>query len=131
MYARLLSCAAAALSAPALAVGLGPLSKSGVTDGPAKAFYLDLRNPYDHSETFQSLAFEHDGETPAANVAIFPSTTTLAANGGRRLLVIARNLRPGESYTFRVCASRPPKPNETVYARVCSKLTARRILARG
>lgn len=130
MRVRLVGCVLAAVAAPAFAVGLGPLAKVGVTDGPAKAFYLDIRNPYDHSETFHSAAVEWKTEDPATRVTVFPSVITLSPHGTRKLLVIADRLEPGESYTFRVCAFRPPKENETVYARVCSRLTARRLAAR-
>ena len=43
--ARALAVLALGLAAPALAVGLGPLSKEGSISGPRKAFYLTIVNP--------------------------------------------------------------------------------------
>ena len=114
----------------ALAVGLGPLDKSGVTDGPAKAFYLTLINPYPRAERFTVEPLGAFDEAPAPRVIIFPADPTVAPNRSRQLLVIVRQLAPGETYMFRVCAQRPPRPEETVHARVCSKLTARRLPTR-
>lgn len=129
MRARLIGCIAAMIGAPALAVSLGPLAKSGITDGSGKAFYLDLRNNETQAQDFRIDALEQDHVTPARRVTVFPSRVTLAANNGRKLFVIVSGLTAGETYSFRVCAYRPPQPTETVLARVCSKLTARRLPA--
>lgn len=134
MFVRTIAAAmlASALSAaPASAVGLGPLSKSGITDSAGKAFYLTLSNPYDHPETFEAVPVANDSETRATRVIVFPPVSRIRAKGSRRLLVIVNSLDPGERYAFRVCAARPPKTEETVYARVCSRLVARRLPARG
>ena len=114
----------------ALAVGLGPLEKSGLTDGAGKAFYLTLINPYPKAERFTAEPIGLVDEQPAKRVTIFPAESVVAANRSRQLLVIVRGLAPGETYSFRVCAQRPPRPEETIHARVCSKLTARRLSAR-
>ena len=114
----------------ALAVGLGPLEKSGMTDGAGKAFYLTLINPYPHAERFTLEPHALLDEQPAPRVVIFPDDATVAAGGRRQVLVIVRRIEPGETYIFRVCAQRPPRPEETIHARVCSKLTARRLPAR-
>jgi len=115
------------IGAPALAVGLGPLTKSGVTDGEAKAFYLTLINPYPHVETFHSVAIGADDEVRAERVALFPADVAIGGGRSRKLLVIVRPLKPGETYAFRVCAAKTPAPQETIHARVCSKLAARRL----
>jgi hypothetical protein len=103
---------------------------AGLTDGPAKAFYLTLINPYPKAELFRAKAVGIHDEDRVARVMVFPSDNLVAGNGRRRLLVIVRDLAPGERFTFRVCAGRDPKPQETVYARVCSTLTARRLAAK-
>jgi hypothetical protein len=127
---RLLAMIALSLSASASAVGLGPLAKQGITDGPGKAFYLTLINPYPKTERFTIDSHNVGNESPADRITIFPADTVVAANGQRQLLVIARDLAPGETRIFRVCAQRPPRAQETVHARVCSTLTARRLAPR-
>ena len=120
---------AALASAPAFAVGLGPLAKSGVTDTDRKGFYLTLINPYPTATTFHAYAIGPEDETEQARVRILPAATTLPARSNRRILVIATGLRPGETYAFRVCAERAQNPEELLHARVCSRLSARRLPA--
>ena len=55
---------AALASAPAFAVGLGPLAKSGVTDTDRKGFYLTLINPYPTATAFHAYAIGPQDETP-------------------------------------------------------------------
>lgn len=121
--------AAVAIAAPALAVGLGPLEKSGVTDGPAKGFYLVASNPHPGPETFIAYAAVIGGEEPAENVTVRPAQFRLAGGRQRRLLVVAEGLQPGEERAFRVCAEKQ-QLQEMIRARVCSRLTARRIAVR-
>lgn len=127
----LVAVAAGTAASSAAAVTLGPLQKSGITDGSGKAFYLSLGNPYPTAERFVASAIGTDNEQVQPRVAVFPSDTTLGGGNRRQLLVIIRDLAPGETYAFRLCAMRMPKPQETIHARVCSKLTARRIAVRG
>lgn len=123
--------AAAALPAvPALAVGLGPLVKSGVTDGPRKAFYLTLINPYPSATAFRAYAIGMTDEQPQPRVRILPGDVTLGGNTNRRLLIVAGGLTPGETYEFRVCAERAQPIEGMIRARVCSKLSARRLPVR-
>lgn len=61
----------------AAAVGLGPLSRSGVTDGAGKAFYLTLTNPYTHAESFEALPLANDAEESAPRVVVFPAVIRL------------------------------------------------------
>ena len=129
MRVRSVGLLAALLASHALAVSLGPLEKSGTTDGPGKAFYLTLGNPEAKAARLRIEAFERDGKTVARRVSIFPPDTILGSGGTRKLLIVAQGLAPGETYTFRVCAYRPPEPKETILARVCSKLTAHRLPA--
>lgn len=119
------------VSAAAGAVSFGPLQRSGVTDRPGKAFYLSIANPYSTIERFQIRAMEAVADDAADRVVIFPSDLALGGGSRRQVLVIVKPLQPNETYRFRVCASRSPKPQETVNARVCSNLTARRLPARG
>ena len=128
---RLLPLPLLAVATSAFAVTFGPLEKSGITDGPGKAFYLTLANPYPTAERFVVDAVGQDDENPQPRVTIFPANSLLGAGIRRQLLIIIHNLSPGETYTFRVCAMRAPKPQETIHARVCSKLTARRLALRG
>lgn len=121
--------AAVALAAPALAVGLGPLEKSGLTDGAAKGFYLVASNPHPGPETFIAYAAVIGGEEPAENVTVRPAQFRLAGGGQRRLFVVADGLQPGEERTFRVCAEKQ-QLQEMIRARVCSRLTARRVAVR-
>ena len=118
---------AATLAVPAGAVGLGPLSKSGITDGPAKAFYLTLYNPYRARTAYAVYAIGTADETPQARVRFPVKTFALRAESGRRFMVIADGLAPGETYTFRVCAEKADDEKEPIHARVCSRITARRI----
>jgi len=120
---------AALASTPALAVGLGPLSKSGITDTDRKGFYLTLINPYPVATPFHAYAVGQEDETPQPRVRILPGDVTLAGGTNRRILVIATGLQPGETYTFRVCAERAQNPEEIIHARVCSRLSARRLPA--
>ena len=124
-------CAAVlAIAAPATAVGLGPLAKSGLTNGPRKAFFLQLTNPYRQPTRFRAYAVGMEDEEGQPRITIMPAVAELGAGGTRRLLVIAGELAPGETYQFRVCAERD-EPIGMINARVCSKLAARRIPAAG
>ena len=77
--ARLAALALFTSAVPCAAVGLGPLEKSGVTDGPAKAFYLSLANPYSTAERFVAEAVGPDDDAPQPRVLVFPSDTILGA----------------------------------------------------
>ena len=124
---RLIAMAAcAALAVPAFAVGMGPLEKEGLTDGPAKGFYLTVVNPFDDVETFRLYPAVIGGEDPVPDVRIHPEKFRLAAGRQRRGLVVAQNLEPGETRVFRVCAEKNEQEG-MIHARVCSKLTASRI----
>jgi hypothetical protein len=119
--------AALALAAPALAVGLGPLSKSGVTDTDRKGFFLTLINPYPAATAFRAYAVGAGDETPQPRVRILPGEATLGGRTTRRILVVATGLAPGETYAFRVCAELAHTPKGMIHARVCSNLSARRL----
>ena len=120
--------ALAAAAMPAVAVGLGPLVKEGSIAGPRKAFYLTIVNPEAGSNVFSASAIGFDSERPESRVTVFPSTIRLGGHQNRQILVIADGLTPGETYRFRVCAERAQEPEgTTIHARVCSKLTARRL----
>jgi hypothetical protein len=129
MKPRLLSGAGALLlcSASALAVGLGPLTKQGVTDGPRKAFFLTLINPYPAAETFRAYAVGMDDEIGQPRVRIVPETSRIGGRSNRRIIVIAKDIAPGETFAFRVCAERAQQNEGMIHARVCSKLSARRL----
>lgn len=127
--ARLAGAVLALAAAPAFGVGLGPLAKAGITDGPQKGFYLTLINPYPVATRFQAYAIGTEDERPQARVVILPAEATLGGNTNRRLLVVANDLAPGETYEFRVCAERVEAQQGNVHARVCSHLTARRLPA--
>ena len=114
-------------TAPAVAVGLGPLSKEGITDSDRKGFYLTVINPYPQAKTFVLTPLDTVAETPAPRVTIIPARVVIGGGANRKVLVIASALTPGERFVFRVCAEQPPQPTEIIHARVCSKLTARRI----
>jgi hypothetical protein len=119
-----------AVAVPVGAVGLGPLHDEGVIDGPRKGFNLTLYNPYQEAATFHAYAVgaEDSDETPQLRVAILPADATLGALQMRRILVIAEDLQPGETYRFRLCAERANQvAGVSIHARVCSKLSARRI----
>jgi hypothetical protein len=126
---RVLALAAAlASAAPAGSVGLGPLLKEGLTDGPRKAFWLTIVNPYGRTEEFSTSAIGIADESDQPRVAVLPSTVKLGAGRDARLLVIADDLQPMENYRFRVCATLAHPPTGVfINARVCSKLGARRI----
>ena len=113
-------------STAAMAVGLGPLEKSGVTATEAKGFYLTLTNPYKQPFRFRTLV---DEETPAleGRVRIFPEVALMAPESNRKVLVVVRDLVPGEQVDVRVCAERIENKEVVVHARVCSKLSARRV----
>lgn len=124
---RLLALAVCA-AAPAHAVGLGPLSVEGVIDGPNRGFSLTLLNPYQEPVTFRAYAVGAEDELPQVRVGVYPPEVTLGPGLSRRVLIIANDLQPGETYKFRVCAERAHAPEGAlINARVCSKLSARRI----
>lgn len=114
---------------PSLAVGLGPLSKSGVTDGPGKAFYLTLYNPYEERAEFTVYAVSDADESAAPRVHVPANILPLRPEATRKFLISVTDLAPGETYKFRVCAERYLTKDEPIHARVCSRLTARRIPA--
>lgn len=110
------------------AVGLGPLTHSGVTNSERKGFYLTLINPYPRQERFRIYSVEWDTEKPVGRVFIPMRKTSVGPNAERRILVIDTGLAPGEEHRFRVCAERVMPPGEElIHARVCSKLIARRV----
>ena len=120
--------ALAAVVAPAAAVGLGPLSASGTTRTERKGFYLTVINPFARAERFRLYSAGVGDERPVARVLIPDSMPMVPARSQRRVLVIATGLAPGEEHSFRVCAERADRSQEgMIHARVCSKLTARRI----
>lgn len=121
--------AVALLASPVLAVGLGPLSKAGLTDGPGKAFYLTLYNPYRERAAFTVYAVADGDETPASRVHVPVNALPLKPESTRKFMVAVTDLAPGETYRFRVCAERQLIKDEPIHARVCSRLTARRIAA--
>ena len=115
-------------TAPAAAVGLGPLAKDGATAGDRKGFYLTLINPYPTQERFRLYSVGWDDERPLPRVRIPLSTIVLGPKAQRRILVIDTALVPGETHQFRVCAERvEPAGKALIHARVCSKLSARRL----
>jgi hypothetical protein len=115
-------------AAPALAIGMGPLVLDGVIDGPREGFQLTVLNPYEEPETFVAYAVSIDGEETQSRVTVIPSEMTLGGGRDRKLLVVADDLKIGESYKFRVCAQRKTPPEGIMLnARVCSKITAHRI----
>lgn len=118
--------ALAASAGSALAVGLGPLEKSGITSSERKGLYLTVSNPYRTAHNFRVFVEEDSGIAPG-RVTIHPSTATIAPGAHRRILVIVDGLIPGEEVNFRLCAERIEERRVTVHARVCSKLGARRL----
>lgn len=119
---------AVAAGSTAGAVGLGPLSNSGVTNSDRKGFYLTLINPYPTQTSFRLYSVEWDSESPVARVRIPIDQPVLGPKSQRRLLVIDTGLVAGEEHRFRVCAERAQPAGEGIInARVCSKLIARRV----
>lgn len=125
---RRLVAALTLVTAPAFAIGLGPLTKEGSVAGSRKAFYLTIVNPENGYNVYMATAIDFTGDEPAPRVTVFPSRVRLGGHQHRQILVIADGLTPGETYRFRVCAERAQIPEgTTIHARVCSKLTARRL----
>jgi hypothetical protein len=125
---RLIVAVVLASATPALAVGLGPLTREGIIDGPSEGFTLDLYNPYHASEDFIVYAVGFNDDEPQARVEVLPAEATLGAERERKIFVVAGDLQIGETYRFRVCAQRKTPPEGLVInARVCSKITARRV----
>lgn len=113
---------------PALAVGLGPLAKDGLIDGPRQAFFLTVYNPYPQPAEFVAYPIGIEDERAEERVAVLPAEMQLGPGQSRRLLVIADRLTVGETFRFRVCAARKePDQGITIHARVCSKLSTRRV----
>lgn len=129
MKARWLWVALAALPTPLAAVGLGPLSRSGMTDGADKGFWLTVMNPEKEPRSFRVYALDQDWQ-PIETVELRPKMPRIAAGRQSRVLAIVRGLEPGESRTVRVCAEEEYQEGQ-IHARVCSKLTARRLPAAG
>jgi hypothetical protein len=110
------------------AVGLGPLTGDGLTNSERKGFYLTLINPYPSAARFRLYSVAWDSEDAVARVQIQTATPLLAPKSQRQVLVIATGLAKGEQHRFRVCAERMVNSGEElINARVCSKLTARRV----
>lgn len=110
------------------AVGLGPLTSSGFTNADRKGFYLTLINPYPQQERFKLYSLQWDNEQPDPRVQIPTKEPLLGAKAQRRILVVDTGLSVGEEHKFRVCAERiEPADREVIHARVCSKLTSRRV----
>lgn len=114
------------LASPAGAVGMGPLSKSGITDGPAKGFWLTIINPYADLREFRAYPLSADSGESVGNVAIRLALSRTPPNGSRRILVTVSALAPGEVRRLRVCAELA-QAEGTLHARICSALTARRV----
>lgn len=134
MRVAIASLAAFAVAGPAFAVGLAPLAKEGLAIGPSKAFYLTVINPYAEARAFR--IYVDDRSTAASampavpgeateNVAILPATVTIKPAGQRKILVVMRDLAPGETRNVRVCAELAQQEG-MINARVCSKLSASR-----
>lgn len=120
--------AVAVAAAPAAAVGLGPLTHDGVTASDRKGFFLTLINPYPTQERFRLYSVGLDDEVPVSRVKIPIALASLGPKSQRRILVIDTALAPGETHRFRVCAERiEPEGKALIHARVCSKLSARRL----
>lgn len=109
------------------AIGLGPLRHKGITDGPRKGFWLNVWNSAQVAETYRFHPYLESEDAHNERVTVFPDTIRMAPGRQRRVLVVASGMKPGERFTFRVCAGRDPKETEVIYARVCSTLTAIRI----
>jgi hypothetical protein len=118
-----------ALASPALAVGLGPLTKRGVTDGPDKAFYLTVYNPYAERADFTVYAVGSDNEETPVRVRVPARAIPLKPGGARKFTIVAGELAPGETYAFRICAERLLPQEAMIHARVCSRITAHRLPA--
>ncbi len=116
-----------ALTGPAAAVGLGPLYKAGVTDAPDKGFWLTLLNSEPKVQNFHLYALDVDWK-PIDGVVILPAVPRLGPLRQRKVLAVVRGLKPGDTRVVRVCAE-PEIQEGTIHARVCSKLSARRIAA--
>jgi hypothetical protein len=117
-----------AVAVPAVAVGLGPLALAGVTRTERKGFYLTLVNPFARAERFRLYSTGVNDEQAEARVLIPIATPMVAGRSQRRMLVVDTGLKPGEEHQFRVCAERVDRSQEgLIHARVCSKLTARRL----
>ncbi|HEY6917099.1 MAG TPA: hypothetical protein VI381_05600 [Allosphingosinicella sp.] len=110
---------------------MGPLKKEGITDGPRKGFYLTVINPYPGAETFRAYAVGVADEMAQPRVHILPGATiSIGGKQSRRILIVADDLQPGETYAFRVCAAKAEVMEGMIHARVCSKLSARRVAPR-
>ena len=127
--AGFLGLCALCVAAPLSAVGLSPLVKSGLTDGPAKAFRLTVINPYRDAREFR-LYVESAAEVGSdENIQIRPGKLRIAGQKQRRVLVILTDLKPGENRSVRVCASLAEQQG-IINARVCSDFSARRVVPR-
>ena len=93
--------ALAAVAAPALAVGLGPLAMSGVTRTERKGFYLVLVNPFATAERFRLYSTEIDSEQGVDRVLIPVATPMVGPRSQRRVLVIDTGLKPGDPQSRR------------------------------
>jgi len=119
---------AAVAATSAAAVGLGPLTLQGTIDGPREGFSLELYNPYSDATDFVLYPVGMTDEVAQDRVTILPAEARLGGQRDRRILVIASDLAVGETYQFRVCAQRKTPPGGVmINARVCSKITARRV----
>ena len=119
-----------ALATPALAVGLSPLRKEGAVAGANKAYYLTVINPYADRREFVAYQDGLDQNAKPPQLTIHPARLAIAPRGQRRIMVIVRELAPGETRETRVCAELA-KQQGMFHARVCSTLVSRRLPLRG
>ncbi|WP_152569471.1 MULTISPECIES: hypothetical protein [Sphingomonas] len=93
-----------------------------------KGFYVTLINDDRRPDALRLYAIGYGDEAAQPRVMLPSPILTLPANSQRRVLVIASDLSPGETFRFRVCAERADfGQGALIHARVCSKLVARRI----
>lgn len=119
--------AAVCCAAPALAVGMTPLHKEGLTGSSKKAFYLTVMNPYKSTREYR--AYVSGEPADAVGITILPERMVIKSGGQRRVMVIINDLEPGQSRETHVCAELA-KNEGMINARVCSTLLARRVARR-
>ena len=114
------------LAGTAFAQGLTPMKREGVTAGPAKAFYVAVRNPYDRPMSFSITPVETDFETLASRAKARPHRVRLGAQKTRRVILLFEIPQNAKERTIALCVQ-PEEPLGSVVTRVCGTYTARRV----
>ncbi|QPH53138.1 hypothetical protein [Pontivivens ytuae] len=109
----------------AAALGLQPMRAEGATPGGAKAFYINVLNPFDYAVQYELTLLEPDLQTPAGRAAISRSLLTVPPGRSQRVVLTFDIDEASDERTVRLCAFDPSNVGD-VLVRVCGTYTGYR-----